>query len=169
MLARGGKKLRLLTENQIDEIVSWLERDCTLTLKQIRNKVLREFHENVSISIVGNYLEGRLLTLKSVHNASLNVNNENKIKRSEYVRTLNQYIEVGEQMVWIDETNFNLFCRRTGGRSKVSDRAVQRLPASRGPNVHLIGAISAVGIISMERRRGFFAAELANNWLTTIL
>jgi hypothetical protein len=38
-----------------------------------------------------------------------------------------------------------------------------------GPNVHLIGAISTAGIVTMERRRGSFTAKLANAWATSFL
>jgi hypothetical protein len=82
---------------------------------------------------------------------------------------LNHYIEQGKQIVWIDETNFNLFCRRTRGRARIGSRAIQQLPAARGTNVHLIGAISTAGIVTMERRRGSFPANLANAWATSFL
>jgi hypothetical protein len=38
-----------------------------------------------------------------------------------------------------------------------------------GPNVHLIGAISTAGIVTMERRRGSFTANLAHTWATSLL
>lgn len=167
---RGGFKPKSLTEDQIGRIIEWIEEDGSLSLKQVKEKVFREFHESVCISTIGNYLEGQLFTLKQVHHQSVNMNtNENKQKRAEYVRLLNNYIQLGKQIVWIDETNFNLFCRRTRGRSRMGSRAVQHLPASRGPNIHLIGGISAAGVVLMEQRRGSFKSETANNWLRTLL
>ncbi|VEN59567.1 unnamed protein product [Callosobruchus maculatus] len=133
-------------------------------------KVLANFRKNVLTSIIGNYLEGRLSTIKQVHKQPISMNSEeNKRKRAEYVTALNRYIELGEQIVWIDQTNFNLFCRRTRGRSRVGVRAVQHLPAERGPNVYLIGAISPVGVVTMERRRGSFSSDSANIWITNLL
>ncbi|XP_017476346.1 PREDICTED: uncharacterized protein LOC108366439 [Rhagoletis zephyria] len=44
-------------------------------------------------------------------------------------------------------------------------RAVLTLPPSRGPNVHLIGAISISGVLSMETRRGSFKKESAAEWV----
>ena len=55
-----------------------------------------------------------------------------------YIRSLNEYVSHGRQVMWVDESNFNLFCRRNCGRSKAGTRVVVTLPASRGPNVHLI-------------------------------
>nr|CAI5861856.1 unnamed protein product [Callosobruchus analis] len=107
--------------------------------------------------------------MKQVHKQPISMNSEeNKRKRAEYT-ALNRYIELGKQIVLIDETNFNLFCRRTRGRSRVGVRAVQHLPAARGPNVHLIGAMSPAGFVTMERRRGSFSSDSANIWITNLL
>ncbi|VEN35781.1 unnamed protein product, partial [Callosobruchus maculatus] len=165
-----GTKPKALVEDEINTILEWIEDDCGLTLKQVKMKVLANFRKNVSTSTIGNYLEGRLFTIKQVHKQPISMNSEeNKRKRAEYVTALNRYIELGKQIVWIDETNFNLFCRRTRGRSRVGVRAVQHLPAARGPNVHLIGAISPAGVVTMERRRGSFSSDSANIWITNLL
>lgn len=46
----------------------------------------------------------------------------------------------------IDETNFNLFCRRGKGWSAIGSRSVVLLRNSKGPKVHVIGAISTEGM-----------------------
>nr|CAI5868543.1 unnamed protein product [Callosobruchus analis] len=164
MLKKGGIKPKALVEDEINTIVEWIEDDCGLTLKQEKINVLANFRT------IGNYLDGRLFTMKQVHKQPISMNSEgNKRKRAEYVTALNRYIELGKQIVWIDETNFNLFCRRTRGRSRVGVRAVQHLPAARGPNVHLIGAISPAEVVTMERRRGSFSSDSANIWITNLL
>lgn len=113
MLKRGGKKPRILTEQQVDVIIEWVEKYCSKKLKRLKEKVLEEFHVTICLSTLGNYLEGSLFTLKQVHKQPVTMNsNENKMLRANYFRTLNNYIQLGKQIVWIDETNFNLFCRR---------------------------------------------------------
>lgn len=170
MLKKGGQKRKALMENQIDSIIEWLEQDSSYTLKQLQAKILAEFQVIVSISTIGNYLEGRLFTMKQVHTQPATMNSPvNKEMRAEYVRCLNSYIQQGKQIVWIDQTNFNLFCRRARGRSRAGARAVQILPSSRGPNVHLIGGISAAGIVAMDRRRGSFTADSAIAWVRNLM
>lgn len=170
MFQKGGKKPRILSEQQVDRIIEWVEEDCSQTLKSLREKVSGEFNVRICLSTLGNYLEGRLFTLKQVHKQPVTMNsNENKMLRAHYVRTLNDYIQQGKQIVWIDETNFNLFCRRCRGRSRVGNRAVQLLPAARGPNIHLIGGMSAAGIVAMDRRRGSFNAGAANEWILQLM
>lgn len=170
MITRGGKKPKSLTEAEIDVIISWVEQDSTITLKAIKQKFHQEFRKDVSVSTIGNYLEGRQFTMKNNHYEPVAMNTvENKAKRAEYVRRLNNFIQEGKQIIWIDQTNFNLFCRRSRGRARRGDRSVQQLPASKGPNVHLIGAITAAGVVTMDRQRGSFTAETANNWIRQVM
>lgn len=44
---------------------------------------------------------------------------------------------------------------------------MQKLSASKGPNVNLICAISAAGLLEVERRRGSFNNESATAWVET--
>lgn len=59
----------------------------------------------------------------------------NKELRRSFVLQLNENIQQGRQVIWIDETNFNLFCRRECGRSRQGSRAVAHRPTSRGENM----------------------------------
>ena len=139
-------------------------------VKQMKNKLFAEFHFTVSTTTIGNCLEGQMYTLKQVHKIPVTmISQGNKIKRAEYVEQLNEYVSSGHQIVWMDETNFNLFCRRNKGRSRVGNRAILTLPAARGPNIHLIGAISMTGVLKMTTKRGSFNAETANEWVIDLL
>lgn len=75
----------------------------------------------------------------------------------------------GKQIVWLDDTNFDLFCRRKRERARAGNRAVHKLPASKGPNVNLICAISAAGLLAVEWRRGSFNNESATAWVETLI
>lgn len=65
MKKRGGKKPKSLTEAEIDIIISWTEQDNAITLKQIKEKIHQEYGNQVSVSTIGNYLEGRQCTMKN--------------------------------------------------------------------------------------------------------
>jgi transposase len=67
MLKKGGIKPKALVEDEINTIVEWIEDDCGLTLKQVKEKVLANFRKNVSASTIGNYLKGSLFTMNQVH------------------------------------------------------------------------------------------------------
>ena len=152
---RGGYKPLKLDAEKINILCEWIEEDSTISLKQMKNKLFAEFHVTVSTTTIGNCLEGQMYTLKQVHKIPVTMNSQgNKIKRSEYVEQLNEYVSSGHQIVWMDETNFNLFCRRNKGRSRVGNRAILTLPAARGQNIHLIRAISMTGVLKMTTKRG---------------
>lgn len=166
---RGSKKPKSLTNDEINEMITWLEESPTITLKSLKAKVFTNFRKHVSVTTVGNYLNGKLFTFKSLHYQPCAMNNIiNKTKRAEYVHKLNEFIRMEKHVVWVDETNFNLFCRRTRGRAVSGSRAVLQLPTSKGPNVHVIGAISTYGVLTMDRRRGAFRSSNANEWMREV-
>ena len=69
----------------------------------------------------------------------------------------------------MDETNLNLFSRRSQSRARVGERAVMALPTSKGPNIHVICALSAYQMIYMTRRHGAFKAVTGKRWLLEML
>jgi transposase len=93
MLHKGGNKPKILTNEQIDVMISWVEEECSITLKQLQQKILQNFRNMLSVTTVGNYLEGRVFTIKQTHcePAAMKIE-ENKRKRAEYVQALNHYI-----------------------------------------------------------------------------
>lgn len=124
---------------------------------------MNSFQKIVSVTTIGNNIEGRVMTFKQVHNEPVTMNStQNKARRADHVCTLNELNQQGNQIVWLDKTTFNLFCRRKRGRAKVGNRTVQKLLASKGPDGYLICAISAPGLLAMDRRIGSITNESAN-------
>lgn len=167
---RGGYKRRYLSDEQLAQLMNKVEEDPELTLRQMREFVQQEFNVNVSLSTMGNYLDGQLYSIKKLHHRPITMNSENnKQLRKQYVESLNAAIQQGKDIVWIDETNFNLFCRRSNGWSRIGTRAVQDRPSARGPNLHVIGCISCEGIVLMTKIRGAFRNATCNAWITSVL
>jgi len=79
---------------------------------------------------------------------------ENKARRVQYVQTLMEHRHQRRNIVYIDETNFNLFIKRKFGRSKIGSRCAIVEPNNRGKNLHCIGAIYSEGLIDFRTRRG---------------
>lgn len=163
---RGGSKPKILIPEYLEHLITCLEEDSQLTLKQMSGILHREFNVTASPTTISRGLDGMVYTVKKVHNMPANMNSQpNLIKRKAYVEKLQQYMEEGKHLVWMDETNFNLFCRRSYGRAKKGKRAVSVLPCSKGPNIHIIGAISSFGPELIEVRRGAFKGRDANEWV----
>lgn len=168
--SRGGNKPTVLTDEMKSMIIREVEDDPTITIKKLQSLITSGHHLLVSTMTISNFLNGQLYTIKKLYHQPQNMNtSENKAKRKMYIQQLNAYIQDGRQIMFTDETNFNLFIRRSNGRSKVGTRAVCTLPASRGPNLHLIGAITNNGIVKMTTNRGSFTWQKANEWFTQLL
>lgn len=61
-------------------------------------------------------LHGMAFSFKKTHTMPINMNTvANKEKRKSYVEAL-LLMERDKHIIWMDETNFNLFCRRNYGR-----------------------------------------------------
>ena len=159
-----------LTNDQINDVVTMIERDPGLTLKQLSERTEQELGVHVCKSTIHNYLEGRLITLKKAHAIPATMNTDaNKELRRQYVERISQYMRDGKTIIWMDETNINLFCRRLQGRAHAGDRAVMPLPTSKGPNVHVVCAVSAYQMIHTTRRRGAFKSDAAKAWVLEML
>ena len=165
----GGRR-KALTEEQVDAICGMIEEDQGITLKALKERILADFQLNVAISTIHNYLEGRLLTLKKVHYIAADANNaRNKALRVEYVQAISAHMQENKTIIWMDETNINLYCRRTQGRAPAGQRTAVALLGSKGPNVHVIGAITNFQVVKWSRLRGAFRSQSAKDWLADML
>ena len=64
-----------------------------------------------------------MLTLKDIRKEPEKANREeNKTKRSDYAKQLLEYQAENIPIIYMDETNFNLFISRRKGRSKKGSR-----------------------------------------------
>lgn len=157
-------------EEQVELLLQEIENDSTLTLEQLARKGQALFGIRLSKSTVHNYLRGRIVTLKKIHYQPVSMNTEEKKQmRQQYVQAVSDWMAQGKTIIWMDETNINLFCRRSQGRARAGARAVCKLPNSKGPNVHVIAAVSAYELVYWTRRRGAFSAEKANAWILEML
>ena len=65
----------------------------------------------------------------------------------------------------MDETNVNLFCQCSQGRAPTRKSAVAVRPASKGKNIHIIGAISAFQVVQLTHVCAAFNAEAVKAWV----
>ena len=71
-------------------------------------------------------------------------------------------------VIYINETNVNLFLRRTQCRSRKGTRFCVKVPTSRGQNIHIIAGISQAGLVYWERRRGAYKKEHCHEWWSSV-
>ena len=111
-----------------------------------------------------------MFTVKEARAAPATVNSEeNRRRRAEYVTAHMAPVGNGKTLIYVDETNVNLFRRRACGRSKKGARCLLKAPASKGKNVHIIGAIIQTSLVYWERRRGSYTKEECHGWTRLML
>ena len=141
-----------------------------MTLKQLQERIAEDYFLNICVNTVKNWLDGELISLKNVrcHPGTMNGNN-NKRLRSIYVENIIRDRANGRNLVWVDVTNFNLYCRRKEGRSKIGCRATVIQTASKGANLHCIGAMTSSRLVKFDSRRGSFTSESCKAWMRELI
>ena len=167
----GGNHHQKINEDHRDSLLEWLSETPELTLKELQEKLLDTYQLQVCHQTISNHLDGMMFTRKRIHYSPVVMNSvENKIKRRDFVQQIaNVMLDENSVVVYIDETNLNLFTRREYGRSETGKRVISTMPASKGPNIHIIGAISQQGLEYWERRRGNYKMPEARNFVKRLI
>lgn len=122
----------------------------------MRDMVRFDFGVELSTSTISKRLIGKLYTTKQVRVEPMTCNSEvNKAKRMVFAKELREHMAAGDFIVYYDETNFNVYCKRAQGRAKKGERATVVLPPSKGANLQVQCAVSAeVGLVHYRLQRG---------------
>ncbi|RLN91288.1 hypothetical protein BBJ28_00022002, partial [Nothophytophthora sp. Chile5] len=136
---------------------------CLYTLEQMKDMVWMDFQVDLSTTTISNRLLKLLYTVKQVRVVPSTCNNEiNKAKRKAFADQLVQHQEDRYLVVYYDETNFNLYCKRSQGRVVNGERATVILPPSKGADLQLQCAVSTEhGAVYYEMQHG--SIKMATN------
>jgi transposase len=104
----------------------------------------------ISISSIDRLLDGhgyttKLSTVQPVERNRADV----KEKRSQFANWLDS-ISPATIRVYLDETNYNIWCSKSFGRSRRGTPCVNYLPSSRGANLNILASMSATGMVYHE-------------------
>ena len=98
----GGRR-KALTEEQVDALCLMVEEDPSVLLNALKERLLNDFEVQVSVSLIHNYLEGRLFTVKKVHYQMVEANNpRNKALRLEYVQRISTHMLQSKTIIWME-------------------------------------------------------------------
>ena len=158
---RGRKPL--LTDEHREFLKNLVNEDATVTLAFLLEK-LREAFDDVkaSVSTIYNFITRICkFSLKRVSKWALRRSLDDvKEKRCEWAEEYKEKLDFNKNCVFIDEAGFNISMRREYGWSAVGEKAVIKVPVTRGLNVTFIGAICAKGCIDLRVRN---PANMATN------
>lgn len=141
---QGGSARTVLSEAVLNTIENIVEANPDYTLKQIKNSVAEIIPNNsISLSTVNNALQFLLITVKKAHRELNKVNLPDYIeKRREYAIWFNSTYGLDcSNVIFVDESPFNLHMQRMQARSKKGTRANLAIPTVRGRNASLIASL----------------------------
>jgi transposase len=170
--SRGGvvQKCVKVEAVHIEALLDMLGDNPQLTLREMAARLQVEFALVVTPQTIALHLDGRMFSVKKVHFQAETANSlHNRCLRKVYVENVMQATGAGKYLLFVDESNVNLFIRRTVGRALVGSRAVVKMPSSKGANIHMLGALTQTGMVGFTRRRGSYKAEHCNLWIRELV
>ncbi|OWZ11178.1 hypothetical protein PHMEG_00015840 [Phytophthora megakarya] len=153
-LPRGGarRELTKVTQEALNLMESYLNDNCTYTLETMKTMLMLDMGLCISASTISRHLLGMLFTIKQTRIEPMTCNNvTNKTKRQEFAKTLKKHQQDGDCIVYFDETNFNVYCKRGRGRAKKGERATLVIPPSKGANLQVQCASWEFVLYRLER------------------
>ncbi|ETV77604.1 hypothetical protein H257_08515 [Aphanomyces astaci] len=125
----------------------------------------RKTKQNQTPHCRSRHLLGMLYTVEQVQIEPSTYNSEeNKSKRKVFAAALVEHQRNRDFTIYYGETNFNIYCHLSVGRSKKGTRAKVVLPPLKGPNLQVEYAVSAtVGLVCYRLQRGSIKMD-KNAW-----
>ena len=147
---RGGARNEKVVQLYIDVILKYIETDPLITLETIKQYIFRDMPIFLSTTTI--HLDCQFYSIKIARQQPATLNSdEHKARRSQYVSFLMSFVGLGEYIIYIDESNCNLFLRRPFLL------------------LHVIAGISQPGFIYWERRRGSYRKDDCCQGLRSLL
>lgn len=168
---RGGRREETvkLTSDVVDRIVALVDDQPDTTLKVIKEKLAAgPAGVNLSITSIARALDGKLITMKKLQDVPAERNTPRvKADRAAYAEW---YLQNNRgRLIYIDETCFNLFTKRTRGRAERGQPAFRQLNFQRGKNLNLVMAVaSGAGIVYYELQDHTMTSERFNYFLDNL-
>ncbi|POM76826.1 Hypothetical protein PHPALM_5905 [Phytophthora palmivora] len=155
-LRRGGAQNVKVTPAIKEVLEGYLNECCSYTLRTLQEFIRTDFNVNLSTSTISRHLLDMLYTVKQTRIEPTTCNNEtNKDKRKQFAEVLVEHHRLGNLLIYFDETNYNLYTKRSRGRAKKGKRAIEKLPPTEGDNLQIQCAVSsAFGVVAYRTRRG---------------
>ncbi|RAW31668.1 hypothetical protein PC110_g727 [Phytophthora cactorum] len=114
---RGGARAAWakFTPEMEEALVESLEDNCQYSLAQMGDMLRFDFDVSVSTFLISNKLCDKLYTMKQVRVEPATCNEVNIEKRRVFVEALLEHGRNGAFIFYNDETNYNLYCKRSQG------------------------------------------------------
>lgn len=124
-----------------------------ITLKEIKEELFKKMEVSLSISSISRKLKKLGITRKRLSLIPEERNSLEKIdQRAIYAAEVSKYTI--SNLVFLDETGFNLHTSRKYGYSSKNTKAYKTVSANKGKNLSCLCVISYDGLVAYEKRSG---------------
>jgi len=166
----GGHKKCLIKEDAATKILDYIEENPEATLKEMQQYLIASVGVSCSTSTIARFLDGRFYTVKKVRNI-VEQRNSDRVKeiRSQYVHQFLKKAISSKECIYVDEMGFNLWTRKTTGRSRKGTRIYATVPSNRGRNQSLIMAISKKGPVHYKVVSGSVNREVYQTFISELI
>jgi transposase len=168
---RGGPRNSKLNQLQKNTIREWVDEDCSITLRKMKERCLANFSIDVSESTVSKVLRDFEYTVKRIQNQPVRRNDAVALAaRREYANSFMMASTrvQNTRIYFLDEVGFNVSMRARRGRSQRGQRAVQVVPAIRSRNISVCCCMSKEGIYYYKAQTRPFNGSLFSIFLTEL-
>ncbi|KAG7165130.1 putative DDE superfamily endonuclease domain-containing protein 15 [Homarus americanus] len=169
--AHAGGRHKIIDNETLDLIVMLLEANPMMTLREIKEEVMDIFPTKPHFSEVtlSRYLEGELISLKMSRDSPAERNSPAVKEARHAYATWMLATGLQQQLVYIDETGFNLWTKRTYSRARRGERVHRTVGGQRGRNTTVIAAIAEhCGILYHEIHYGSVTKEVFSDFIASL-
>lgn len=168
---RGGARYRKLDGDMVEKIIEIVEENPAITIPNIiaelRNRLPNK--PPISETTVCRALHEQLISLKKLHYIPTDRNKDDvKRARQDYATWLLQEGQL-RNLIFIDESGFNIWLKRTYGRARRGQRAFRSVVGQKGQNLSFKLAISpTTGMVAYSFHFGGTTSAIFNDFLQAV-
>ena len=157
---RGGARVHKITPEAMIALANWVEERPDLTLNQLAANLVSELQITVSPQAISKALDKLGFTVKLLRVIPIGRNCPPTVqaRRDFAQRYLSEAPADTRNIIWADESGFNLHLRRRCGRARSGQRASIAVPNSRGTNISVCAAMSCEGFSHEQLKPGSYNA-----------
>ena len=167
----GGRTTPKIGLIELKFIEDLFAENPSTTLKEVKEKLYMYLNLRVSLSTLSRAIHCICFTHKKQVFVSNTANNLiNLQKRKIYSEKYIEFEAAQKDIIFIDESNFNLHCTRTKGWSRIGTRAKQKRVSAKGANLQLLRAINPlIGAIGFQTFSGSIKQAEHDAWLIRVV
>lgn len=169
---KGGARKRSMEQFHIEAIKNWIDEDCGITLRVIKERLQKEYQLCVCEKTVDRYIDSFSYSLKSTTLIPARRNDTRSLEdRFAYANDfLNLLSTINESNIFfVDEVGFNLSMRTKKGRSAIGSPAVHNVSGLRSRNISVCCAMNKEGIFKYTPQTTAFKSITFAQFITELL